>query len=123
MEQKTKQTFGANAILGVSLAVAKVAACSLGMELYNYIGGPNAKEMPVPMMNIMNGGKHADSTLSIKEFMIMPVGAKSFNQGMQMCCEVYHNLKSVLKSNGYQTGVGDEGGFAPNVINEDEALT
>ena len=92
------------------------------MGLYNYIGGPNAKVMPVPMMNIMNGGKHADSTLSVQEFMIMPVGAKTFSECMRMGVEVYHNLKKVLKSKGYSTGVGDEGGFAPNLGSEEEAV-
>lgn len=119
---ENKGKLGANATLGVSLAVAKAAANSLGQELYNYIGGPNAKVLPVPMMNIMNGGKHADSTLSVQEFMIMPVGAKSFTECIRMCAEIYHNLKSVLKSKGLGTGVGDEGGFAPNVKDEDEAL-
>ena len=95
---ENKGVLGANATLGVSLACAKAAAASLGMELYNYIGGPNAKVMPVPMMNIMNGGKHADSTLSVQEFMIMPVGAKSFSECLRMCAEIYHNLKAVLKS-------------------------
>ena len=117
-----KSNLGANAILGVSLAVAKAAANSLGMELYNYIGGINAKELPVPMMNIMNGGKHADSSLSVQEFMIMPVGAKTFSECMRMGVEVYHNLKKVLKSKGYSTGVGDEGGFAPNLGSEEEAV-
>ena len=117
-----KGRLGANATLGVSLAVAKAAAESLGMELYKYIGGANAKTMPVPMMNIMNGGKHADSTLSVQEFMIMPVGAKSFKECLRMCAEIYHTLKKVLKSKGLGTGVGDEGGFAPNVKDEDEAL-
>ena len=120
---ENKGKLGANATLGVSLAVAKAAAASLGVELYNYIGGSNAKTLPVPMMNIMNGGKHADSTLSVQEFMIMPVGAKSFTEALRMCCEIYHNLKSVLKSKGLATGVGDEGGFAPNVKDEDEALS
>ena len=119
---ENKGVLGANATLGVSLACAKAAAASLGMELYNYIGGPNAKVMPVPMMNIMNGGKHADSTLSVQEFMIMPVGAKSFKECLRMCAEIYHTLKKVLKSKGLGTGVGDEGGFAPNVKDEDEAL-
>ena len=109
-------------MLGVSLAVAKAAAASLGMSLYNYIGGVNAKELPVPMMNIMNGGKHADSSLSVQEFMIMPVGAKTFSECMRMGVEVYHNLKKVLKSKGYSTGVGDEGGFAPNLGSEEEAV-
>ena len=119
---ENKGKLGANATLGVSLAVAKAAAESLGMELYKYIGGANAKTMPVPMMNIMNGGKHADSTLSVQEFMIMPVGAKSFKECLRMCAEIYHTLKKVLKSKGLGTGVGDEGGFAPNVKDEDEAL-
>ena len=117
-----KAKLGANATLGVSLAVAKAAAASLGMSLYNYIGGVNAKELPVPMMNIMNGGKHADSSLSVQEFMIMPVGAKTFSECMRMGVEVYHNLKKVLKSKGYSTGVGDEGGFAPNLGSEEEAV-
>ena len=117
-----KGKLGANATLGVSLGVAKAAAASLGMSLYNYIGGVNAKELPVPMMNIMNGGKHADSSLSVQEFMIMPVGAKTFSECMRMGVEVYHNLKKVLKSKGYSTGVGDEGGFAPNLGSEEEAV-
>ena len=119
---ENKGKLGANATLGVSLAVAKAAAASLGLELYNYIGGVNAKTLPTPMMNIMNGGKHADSTLSVQEFMIMPVGAKTFSECMRMGAEVYHNLKSVLKSKGLSTAVGDEGGFAPNVKDEEEAL-
>ena len=119
---ENKGKLGANAMLGVSLAVAKAAAASLGMSLYNYIGGVNAKELPVPMMNIMNGGKHADSSLSVQEFMIMPVGAKTFSECMRMGVEVYHNLKKVLKSKGYSTGVGDEGGFAPNLESEEEAV-
>ncbi len=120
---ENKGKLGANATLGVSLAAAKAAAASLGMELYNYIGGVNAKELPVPMMNIMNGGKHADSTLSVQEFMIMPVGAKTFSECLRMCAEIYHNLKKVLNAKGLATGVGDEGGFAPNVKDEDEALS
>lgn len=119
---ENKGKLGANAMLGVSLAVAKAAAASLGMSLYNYIGGVNAKELPVPMMNIMNGGKHADSSLSVQEFMIMPVGAKTFSECMRIGVEVYHNLKKVLKSKGYSTGVGDEGGFAPNLGSEEEAV-
>lgn len=119
---ENKGRLGANAMLGVSLAVAKAAAASLGMSLYNYIGGVNAKELPVPMMNIMNGGKHADSSLSVQEFMIMPVGAKTFSECMRMGVEVYHNLKKVLKTKGYSTGVGDEGGFAPNLGSEEEAV-
>ena len=120
---ENKGKLGANATLGVSLAVAKAAANSLGMELYNYIGGCNSKVLPVPMMNIMNGGKHADSTLSVQEFMIMPVGAKSFTECMRMGAEIYHNLRKVLKERGLSTAVGDEGGFAPNVKDEDEALS
>ena len=119
---ENKAKLGANATLGVSLAVAKAAAASLGMSLYRYIGGTNAKQLPVPMMNIMNGGKHADSTLSVQEFMIMPVGAKSFSECMRMGVEVYHNLKKVLKAKGLATAVGDEGGFAPNVKDEKEAI-
>lgn len=119
---ENKAKLGANATLGVSLAVARAAASSLGMSLYNYIGGVNAKELPVPMMNIMNGGKHADSGLTVQEFMIMPVGAKTFKECMRMGVEVYHNLKKVLKEKGLSTAVGDEGGFAPNVSSEKEAL-
>ena len=119
---ENKAKLGANATLGVSLAVARAAAASLGMSLYNYIGGVNAKELPVPMMNIMNGGKHADSGLTVQEFMIMPVGAKTFSECMRMGVEVYHNLKKVLKEKGLSTAVGDEGGFAPNVSSEKEAI-
>ena len=117
-----KSRLGANAILGVSLAVAKAAAEALGLPLYQYIGGVNAKVLPVPMMNIINGGKHADNSVTIQEFMIMPVGADSFRQAMQWCAEVFHNLKSVLKSKGYGTSVGDEGGFAPNLKSDEEAI-
>ena len=117
-----KARLGANAILGVSIAVARAAANSLGMSLYNYIDGINAKELPIPMMNIVNGGKHADSNLNIQEFMIMPVGARNFKEGLRMGVEVYHNLKKVLKANGLSTAVGDEGGFAPKVENEEEAI-
>lgn len=117
-----KARLGANAILGVSIAAARAAANSLGMSLYNYIGGINAKELPIPMMNIVNGGKHADSNLNIQEFMIMPVGARNFKEGLRMGVEVYHNLKKVLKANGLSTAVGDEGGFAPKVENEEEAI-
>ena len=117
-----KSNLGANSILGVSLAVAKAASNSLGLDLYQYIGGINGKELPIPMMNILNGGKHSDNNISIQEFMIMPVGAKSFTECMRMCIEVYHNLKSVLKSKGLSTGVGDEGGFAPMVKDEQEAI-
>ena len=119
---ENKGKLGANATLGVSLAVARAAANSLGMSLYKYIGGVNAKTLPVPMMNILNGGKHADNTVNIQEFMIMPVGAKSFKECLRMCAEIYHTLKKVLKAKGLGTGVGDEGGFAPNVKDEDEAL-
>ena len=119
---ENKAKLGANAILGVSIAVAKAAADSLGLELYQYIGGVNAKVLPVPMMNIMNGGKHADSTLSIQEFMIMPIGAKTFSKAIQMGTEIYHTLKKVLKEKKLETGVGDEGGFAPKVKDEKEAL-
>ena len=119
---ENKGKLGANATLGVSLAVARAAASSLDMDLYNYIGGVNAKTMPVPMMNILNGGKHADNTVNIQEFMIMPVGAKSFTECMRMSVEIYHTLKNVLKSKGLSTGVGDEGGFAPNLSSDEEAL-
>lgn len=117
-----KAKLGANAILGVSLAVAKAAADALGLPLYQYIGGVNAKTLPVPMMNIINGGKHADNSVNIQEFMIMPVGAKSFESALQMCAEVFHNLKDVLKAKGYSTAVGDEGGFAPNLKTDEEAI-
>ncbi len=119
---ENKGVLGANATLGVSLAVAKAASASLGIELYNYIGGANAKTLPVPMMNILNGGKHADNTVNIQEFMIMPVGAKSFSECMKMSVEIYHTLKKVLKEKGLATGVGDEGGFAPNLSSDEEAL-
>ena len=119
---ENKGKLGANATLGVSLAVAKAAAASLGMSLYNYIGGVNSKVLPVPMMNILNGGKHADNTVNIQEFMIMPVGAKTFSECMQMGVEIYHTLKKVLKEKGLASGVGDEGGFAPNLASDEEAL-
>ncbi|MBR0428303.1 MAG: phosphopyruvate hydratase [Clostridia bacterium] len=119
---ENKAKLGANATLGVSLAVAKAAAASVGMELYQYIGGPNAKVLPTPMMNILNGGKHADNTVNTQEFMIMPVGAKSFTECMRMAAEIYHTLKKVLKEKGLATGVGDEGGFAPNLSSDEEAL-
>ena len=119
---ENKAKLGANATLGVSLAVAKAAATSVGMELYQYIGGPNAKILPTPMMNILNGGKHADNTVNTQEFMIMPVGAKSFTECMRMAAEIYHTLKKVLKEKGLATGVGDEGGFAPNLSSDEEAL-
>ena len=117
-----KGKLGANAILGVSLAVAKAAANMLGVSLYKYVGGVNAKELPVPMMNILNGGKHSDNSVNIQEFMIMPIGAISFAEGLRQCAEVFHNLKSVLKAKGLATSVGDEGGFAPNLGKDEEAL-
>jgi enolase len=117
-----KSVFGANAILGVSMAVAKAAAINLGLPLYQYLGGFNAKELPVPMMNILNGGAHADNNVDIQEFMIMPVGAPSFAEGLRMCAEVYHTLKAVLKGLGLNTAIGDEGGFAPNLSSNEQAL-
>ncbi len=117
-----KSELGANAILGVSLACAKAAAQTLGLPLYNYIGGTNAKVLPVPMMNIINGGKHADNTVDFQEFMIMPHGATSFAEALRMGVETFHSLKSVLKSKGYNTSVGDEGGFAPNLKSNEETL-
>ena len=118
-----KSRLGANAILGVSLACAKAAAESLGLPLYSYIGGVNAKALPVPMMNILNGGAHATNNVDIQEFMIMPVGAPSFKEGLRMCAEVFHALKTVLKENGTPaTGVGDEGGYAPNLAKDEDAL-
>lgn len=117
-----KSKLGANAILGVSLACAKAAAESLGVSLYNYIGGCNARTLPVPMMNIINGGKHSDNSVSCQEFMIMPVGAKSFAEALRNCAEVFHNLKKVLADKGYSTAVGDEGGFAPNLKSDEEAV-
>lgn len=119
---QNKSRLGANAILGVSIAVCKAAAESLGMSLYNYIGGINATELPIPMMNILNGGKHSDNNINIQEFMIMPIGAKSFKEAMQMGVEVYQKLKQILKSKGLSVAVGDEGGFAPNLENEEEAI-
>lgn len=117
-----KSKLGANAILGVSMAVARAAAKSLDLPLYQYLGGFNAKELPVPMMNILNGGAHADNNVDIQEFMIMPVGAESFTEALRSCAEVYHTLKTVLKGKGLSTGVGDEGGFAPNLESNEEAL-
>ena len=117
-----KSNLGANAILGVSLAVAKAAAESLGMDLYEYIGGKQAKELPVPMMNILNGGKHSDNNISIQEFMIMPIGDITFAERLRRGAEIYHTLKSVLKEKGFSVAVGDEGGFAPNLENEEQAL-
>ncbi len=113
---------GANAILGVSLACAKAAACSLGLPLYRYVGGANSCRLPVPMMNILNGGAHANNNVDIQEFMIMPVGANTFSEGLRWCCEVYHELKGILNSIGNATAVGDEGGFAPNLNNDEEAI-
>jgi enolase len=117
-----KGKLGANAILGVSLACAKAAADSTELTLYSYIGGANAHQLPVPMMNIMNGGAHADNNVDLQEFMVMPVGATSFAEGLRMCTEIYHTLKGVLKKRGLATGVGDEGGFAPNLASNEDAL-
>lgn len=118
-----KGKLGANAILGVSMAVARAAADSLGLELFQYLGGVNGKTLPVPMMNILNGGEHADNNVDIQEFMVMPVGAKSFKEGLRMGAEIFHSLKAVLKSKGLNTAVGDEGGFAPNLSSNEEALS
>lgn len=117
-----KSNLGANSLLGVSLAVARAAAESLNMELYEYIGGIQAKELPVPMMNILNGGKHAENNISIQEFMIMPIGEITFQERLKRGVEVYHTLKKVLNEKGYSVGVGDEGGFAPDLENEEQAL-
>ncbi len=119
---ENKSKLGANAILGVSLAVAKAAASALGLPLYNYIGGVNAKVLPVPMMNVLNGGKHADNNVDMQEFLIMPVNAASFREALRMGVEVFHTLKGVLKSKGYNTAVGDEGGFAPDLKSNEEAV-
>ena len=119
---ENKANLGANAILGVSLAVAKAAAQALGLPLWRYIGGTNARQLPVPMMNILNGGKHADNSVDFQEFMAMPVGASSFSEALQMGTEVFHALKGILKSKGYSTAVGDEGGYAPNLKSNEEAL-
>lgn len=119
---ENKGKLGANAILGVSLAVARAAAESLGLPLYQYIGGVNAKVLPVPMMNILNGGKHADNNVDIQEFMVMPVGAPNFREALRMCAEVYHSLKKTLSDKGYNTAIGDEGGFAPNLKSNEEAI-
>ena len=118
-----KRKMGANATLGVSMAAARAAAAALRLPLYSYLGGVNAKTMPIPMMNIMNGGQHADNTIDIQEFMIMPSGACYFREGLRMCSEIYHHLKALLKKQGYSTGVGDEGGFAPNLKDAKEALS
>ena len=118
----TKSKIGANAILGVSLAAAKAAAQQVGLPLYRYIGGANAKVLPVPMMNIMNGVAHSDAPIDIQEFMVMPTGAESFSEGLRMGCEIFHALKKVLKAKGLSTAVGDEGGFAPNLESNEAAL-
>jgi enolase len=118
----TKSALGANAILGISLATAHAAAAALGQPLYKYLGGPNAKVLPVPMMNIMNGGAHSDAPIDFQEFMIMPVGAGSFREGLRMGAEVFHSLKKVLKEQGLSTAVGDEGGFAPKLASTEAAL-
>src|SRR5690606_26462265 len=117
-----KGSIGANAILGVSLAVAKAAAQESRQPLYRYIGGVNANTLPIPMMNIMNGGAHADNKIDFQEFMIMPVGADTFSEALRMGTEVFHTLKSVLKKKGYSTNVGDEGGFAPEIQSNEEAI-
>ena len=120
---ENKENMGANAILGVSMAVARAAANALNMPLYRYLGGIGACQLPVPMMHILNGGKHADNTVDLQEFMIMPVGACCFSEGLRMCAEIYHTLKRLLKDNGYSTGVGDEGGFAPDFKDAAEVLS
>jgi enolase len=117
-----KANLGANAMLAVSLACAKAAATEVGRELYNYIGGVNARELPIPMMNILNGGSHADNSIDFQEFMVMPIGATSFSEGLKMGTEVFHHLKEELKSKGYSTNVGDEGGFAPNLESNEKAI-
>ena len=119
---ENKGKLGANAILGVSLAVARAAAEELGMPLYRYVGGANARVLPVPMMNILNGGRHADNNVDMQEFMVMPVGAESFSEALQMGVETFHHLKKVLTGRGYHTAVGDEGGFAPNLKSNEEAI-
>jgi enolase len=117
-----KAELGANAILGASLATAHAAAAACGLPLYKYIGGPNAKVLPVPMMNVLNGGSHSDAPIDVQEFMIMPVGASSFSEALRMGCEIFHALKTVLKDQGLSTAVGDEGGFAPNLASNEAAL-
>jgi enolase len=119
---KNKTKLGANAILAVSLAAAKAAAEEAGMSLYRYVGGTNAKTLPVPMMNILNGGAHADNKIDFQEFMVMPIGAKSFSEGLRWGTEIFHTLKGVLKAKGYSTNVGDEGGFAPDIQSNEEAI-
>ncbi|PAP77284.1 phosphopyruvate hydratase [Rubrivirga marina] len=117
-----KSKLGANALLGVSLAAARAGAIVAGLPLYAYLGGANARRLPVPMMNIINGGKHADNSVDLQEFMVMPVGAETFSEGLRMGVEVFHHLKAVLKKKGYSTAVGDEGGFAPNLGSNEEAI-
>ena len=117
-----KSNLGANAMLGVSMATARAAATAIGLPLYSYLGGANAKRMPVPMMNIMNGGRHATNTIDVQEFMILPVGAPDFREGVRMCAEIYQSLKALLGQRGYNTAVGDEGGFAPDLPDAKEAL-
>ena len=119
---ENKSKLGANALLAVSLAVAKAAAEEAGMPLFNYVGGSNARTLPVPMMNILNGGAHADNAIDFQEFMVMPVGAESFSHALRMGTEIFHHLKGVLKAKGYSTNVGDEGGFAPNIRSNEEAI-
>ena len=121
-DTENKTNLGANAMLGVSMAVARAAAKSLDLPLYRYIGGLRSDTLPVPMCNILNGGQHADNTVDIQEFMVMPVGADSFKEGLRMVAEVFHSLKKLLKSNGFSTGVGDEGGFAPDLASDEDAL-
>ncbi len=120
---ENKEKLGANAILAVSLAAARAAASALDLPLYRYLGGIVGHELPIPMMNILNGGKHADNTVDLQEFMIVPVGASNFAEGLRMCAEVYHTLKELLKNDGYSTAIGDEGGFAPNLKNAEEVLS
>jgi len=119
---ENKSNLGANAILGVSLACAKAAAAEMGLPLYRYVGGVNARVLPVPMMNILNGGAHADNSIDFQEFMIMPTGAETFSESLRMGAEIFHTLKGVLKSKGFSTNVGDEGGFAPNIKSNEEAI-
>ena len=118
-----KSNLGANATLGASLAVAKAAACAAGLPLYQYLGGVHARQLPVPMMNILNGGKHADNTVDLQEFMIMPVAAESFAEGLRICAEIYHNLKKICQHRGLSTAVGDEGGFAPDLADSRDVLS
>jgi len=119
---ENKANLGANAILGVSMAAAKAAAEEAGLPLFKYVGGVNANVLPIPMMNILNGGSHADNNIDFQEFMVMPVGASSFSEGLKMGVEIFHHLKAVLKDKGYSTNVGDEGGFAPNLKSNEEAI-